>query len=579
MPASPLPPAPSRRRAGRGRRVRRGRGPGGLRDPRRRGGLRRYDCDGRGRVCGIGAVGGSVKRAGRGGVRGAGPRCDLQPACAVHAAPAVHRRALPAAHPRATCLSARPSPLLPPLLPLQTPCRTTACRGRARPRCSAAAWATAWRARATRSRSWCVRAWLRMAGGVQRGCDVPNRACDGAGSSSSGWHACARLPGASLLSCIVSPPAALAPPPSPAQDEDEAEQGLLGWHGPPGRQQQLALPGREAPLALQSRVSARRRGSRLRPAMHRRCGPRAGLPSERPPARAYWPRNPTRPRPSALLPPARRLPSCPQEQQVGNSLIPGFVKATATLTLPYFPPPRLPPGYVPLHRPARGADDALPAGAPDGRLPWAVGCPWAELGCWAGAVCKLALPATGPTGPGLCRHRTPPAPRSPPAAQCRPPPPPPQAPTGSRRRGPTRPPPASCARPSTRWPSSWPATVSWVSDWGGGVAGAAVGGVPLGGGLPGRDSRAFFVARNGELGVGSGRWRGGSCGGWHASGWWAARPRLAGLLCGPRRRGCGRAVARCWRPLCVAAHWIRPPVCHPTHPPTHPPRHPARRHL
>lgn len=48
---------------------------------------------------------------------------------------------------------------------------------------------------------------------------------------------------------------------------------------------------------------------------------------------------------------------------MGNSLIPGFVKATTALTLPYFPPPRLPPGYVPLHRPARAAEDAPPAGA------------------------------------------------------------------------------------------------------------------------------------------------------------------------------------------------------------------------
>ena len=40
------------------------------------------------------------------------------------------------------------------------------------------------------------------------------------------------------------------------QEEGEEEQGALGWHpSHPHRQQQYALPGREAPMLLQSRVS------------------------------------------------------------------------------------------------------------------------------------------------------------------------------------------------------------------------------------------------------------------------------------------------------------------------------------
>lgn len=58
---------------------------------------------------------------------------------------------------------------------------------------------------------------------------------------------------------------------------------------------------------------------------------------------------------------------CLQEQQVKNSLIPGFVLATRTITFAYFPPPRLPPGYVPLHRPGRPAEAAAAPGASQGR--------------------------------------------------------------------------------------------------------------------------------------------------------------------------------------------------------------------
>jgi hypothetical protein len=69
-----------------------------------------------------------------------------------------------------------------------------------------------------------------------------------------------------------------------------------------------------------------------------------------------------------LLMTALLLPACPptqlllQEQQVKNSLVPGFVRATGSVVTTYFPPPRLPPGYVPVHRPSRGAEAALPAG-------------------------------------------------------------------------------------------------------------------------------------------------------------------------------------------------------------------------
>jgi hypothetical protein len=40
------------------------------------------------------------------------------------------------------------------------------------------------------------------------------------------------------------------------EEGEEEEQGALGWHpSHPHRQQQYALPGREAPMLLQSRVS------------------------------------------------------------------------------------------------------------------------------------------------------------------------------------------------------------------------------------------------------------------------------------------------------------------------------------
>ncbi|PRW45437.1 G patch domain-containing TGH-like isoform X1 [Chlorella sorokiniana] len=84
-------------------------------------------------------------------------------------------------------------------------------------------------------------------------------------------------------------------------EEEEEPQRLLGWSGQE-RQRQYALPGRAETLMLQSR-----------------------------------------------------------EQQVKNSLIPGFVLATRTITFAYFPPPRLPPGYVPLHRPGPRAEAAAPA--------------------------------------------------------------------------------------------------------------------------------------------------------------------------------------------------------------------------
>eukprot|EP00887_Chlorella_sp_A99_P005964 scaffold29.g5964.t1 len=74
------------------------------------------------------------------------------------------------------------------------------------------------------------------------------------------------------------------------EGEDE-ERGLLGWHPHQPRQQQYALPGREAPMLLTSK-----------------------------------------------------------EHQASRGLVPGFIKATATYAPPYFPPPHIPPGYVPRHR-------------------------------------------------------------------------------------------------------------------------------------------------------------------------------------------------------------------------------------
>ena len=74
---------------------------------------------------------------------------------------------------------------------------------------------------------------------------------------------------------------------------------------------------------------------------------------------------PTSPIACRPLPPV--LFSTLQEQQVKNSLIPGFVKATTAVTLPFFPPPRIPPGYVPAHRPSRGADATVPAAGGLGR--------------------------------------------------------------------------------------------------------------------------------------------------------------------------------------------------------------------
>ncbi|KAI3424986.1 hypothetical protein D9Q98_008367 [Chlorella vulgaris] len=75
------------------------------------------------------------------------------------------------------------------------------------------------------------------------------------------------------------------------EEEEEDEQGALEWHQP-HRQPQYALPGRAAPLLLHSK-----------------------------------------------------------EQAQGKSgLVPGFVRATVTVAFTYFPPPRLPPNYVPVHR-------------------------------------------------------------------------------------------------------------------------------------------------------------------------------------------------------------------------------------
>lgn len=68
-----------------------------------------------------------------------------------------------------------------------------------------------------------------------------------------------------------------------------------------------------------------------------------------------------------------------QEQHVKNSLIPGFVRATVTVTIAFFPPPRVPSGYVPVHHPTKDAEAALPAGDPEAQaaltsLPYKAQC-------------------------------------------------------------------------------------------------------------------------------------------------------------------------------------------------------------
>lgn len=76
----------------------------------------------------------------------------------------------------------------------------------------------------------------------------------GPGSGGGGRLACRcrRHAGRQLMTLGVTPPR----PRCCLQDEEEdEEQGLLGWHPAPSRHQhQYALPGRAAPMALQSRV-------------------------------------------------------------------------------------------------------------------------------------------------------------------------------------------------------------------------------------------------------------------------------------------------------------------------------------
>lgn len=130
-----------------------------------------------------------------------------------------------------------PSPLSPFVLLPQTRFRTTACRGPAPPRCRRAGWATGWRGRASPLKSWWVGT-LRLFLGSALLCLAAESA-----------HVGVRFLPAQL-------PAYTHPclPPAGLQDEEEEEgQGLLGWH-PQQRQEQYALPGRAAPLMLQSRV-------------------------------------------------------------------------------------------------------------------------------------------------------------------------------------------------------------------------------------------------------------------------------------------------------------------------------------
>lgn len=144
-----------------------------------------------------------------------------------------------------------------------------------------------------------------------------------------------------------------------------------------------------------------------------------------------------------------------QEQQVKNSLIPGFVLATRTITFAFFPPPRLPPGYVPLHRPGRPAEAAAPQGG------WA---PGGDGGCtleWCTAVGRFdSCPLSK-----LCVS----AQSAVPPHSSSPPPPPPQQQPSLRRRKRTLQPMRSCGKPSTAWRSLWPKTVSsmgiYVETW------------------------------------------------------------------------------------------------------------------
>ena len=162
-----------------------------------------------------------------------------------------------------------------------------------------------------------------------------------------------RLCGA--VSLVGSP--CLAHPHTPAVcwvQEEEEEPAALEWH-PHARQHQYALPGREAPLLLQSRVGGwggvgQGDGWRLElSAGFCGCaGPKESCCSARG-VRAE--------------PRCRPLPRAAQEQAQGKSgLVPGFVRATVAVVFAYFPPPRVPPGYVPLHRPSRDTEAALPAG-------------------------------------------------------------------------------------------------------------------------------------------------------------------------------------------------------------------------
>lgn len=68
--------------------------------------------------------------------------------------------------------------------------------------------------------------------------------------------------------------------------------------------------------------------------------------------------------PLALTGPQAPLQIRSKEDWAKGGLIPGFIKATVTVTLPYFPPPTLPRDYIPLHRPSAGAPEAAAPSCP-----------------------------------------------------------------------------------------------------------------------------------------------------------------------------------------------------------------------
>lgn len=126
-----------------------------------------------------------------------------------------------------------------------------------------------------------------------------------------------------------------------------------------------------------------------------------------------------------------------------NSLIPGFVLATRTITFAYFPPPRLPPGYVPLHRTAHPPEGTAPAGVLRGVGAGVAAASWASWPAAHSSYCLCQhMPACTSlriSASFLICSMTP--------TRCPPWPLRVQPPPSLRRPRPTLPPTQSCARP------------------------------------------------------------------------------------------------------------------------------------